>query len=112
LRAALGPVRKAGLEQVRVEGCNDLAQRVVARNAVRKRQKALQEREVLAAPQGQFNKVVRTRNRAAQQQEQQLGQGIQHFGRLPRVAKRCKMHQERHLHRLGHGPPSKAPYKP
>jgi hypothetical protein len=55
---SLDPVGKAGLEQGRVDGCDHLAKRVVARDAVCKRQEAAQERQVLAAPQRQLDEVV------------------------------------------------------
>ena len=97
----LDPVGEACLEQVRVNGCDHLAQRVVARrgasvrarDAVRERQEAAQERQVLLTPQREFDEIVGPRHRAAQEQKQQFRQEIQHLGRLTRELPRdwgCK----------------------
>src|SRR3954451_18483543 len=50
---SLDPVAEAGFEQVRVDGDDHLAQRVVAREAARRAETA-QEGQVLLAPQRQF----------------------------------------------------------
>jgi len=98
----LDPVREAGLEQRRVEGRDDFAQRVMARNAARERKEAMQEQQVLVAPQRQLDKIVGSRDGAAEQQKQQFRQGIQHLGRLPGVLQGCEMRQEGQCCRLNH----------
>jgi hypothetical protein len=54
----LDPAGKAGLGQRRVDRRNDLAERVMARDAARERQKAPQKRQVLAAPQGRLGETI------------------------------------------------------
>jgi hypothetical protein len=85
LAQALGPAREAALEQLRVERRDHLAERVVARDAVPVGQEAAREGQVLATPERDPDEVVRAGQRPAEQEEDDLRQGVEHLGLLPGV---------------------------
>ena len=82
---------KQRLEQRRVEGVDDVAQRVVARDAVAVGQEAAQESQVLPAPEPRLDEIVRARQGGGQHQEQDLRQRIEHLPGLARVLQRREM---------------------
>jgi hypothetical protein len=92
---ALDPAGEAALEQGRVERGDHLAQGVVARDAVPVGQEAAQEGQVLPAPDPDLGHVVRSGQRGAEQQEQDLGQGIEHLGLLPRILQSGEVVEQR-----------------
>ena len=95
LAQALDPSRKARLEQLGIERGEHLAQRVVARNAVPVGQEAAQEGQVLPAPEPDLGHVVGPGQGGAEQQEQDLGQRVEHLGPLPWVLQRSEVVEQR-----------------
>lgn len=81
----LDPTEEALLEQLRVEGVHDIAQGVVAGQAVLIGQEATQERQGLLAPQADRHEVVGAGQRGAQHEQQDLGQQVEHLAALTRV---------------------------
>jgi len=73
------PTEEALLEQLRVEGVHDIAQGVVAGQAVLIGQEAAQERQGLLAPQADRHEVVSAGQRGAQHEQQDLGQQVEHW---------------------------------
>jgi hypothetical protein len=91
----LHPAQKAGLERLTINRGDHVAQHVVAWDAAPIRAEPAQDVQVLSAPQGNLNKVVRSRNGRAQQQQQDFRQRIQHLAGLARVVERGEMGQKR-----------------
>ena len=85
---ALDPSRTAALDQLRIENAEHRPQRVVAGRAVGIGKEAAQELEVLVAPELDLDQVIGTRQRRAEQEPQDLGQGAEHLGLPPRVLQR------------------------
>ena len=84
-------LNSSGSERLRVEGVHDIAQSVVAGQAVVIGQEATQERQSPLTPQAGRHKVVGARQRGAQHEQQDLGQRVEHLAALTRVAQDRKV---------------------
>ena len=67
---AADPGQEAGFEQLRVQGCEHVAQRIVARDAAFVAVEASEERQMLRPPQRRLDEIVRPSERRGQHQQQ------------------------------------------
>ncbi len=84
---AADPGQEAGFEQLRVQGCEHVAQRIVARDAAFVAVEAPEKPQMLRPPQRGLDEVVRSGDRRGQHQQQDFREWIQHLGMLTRVRK-------------------------
>jgi hypothetical protein len=80
------PGQQTRLEQGWITGGDDIALRIMARNAAVIRQKAAEEIPTSAAPLADLNENIRARDRGAQHQQQKFSQRIRHPRRLAWVS--------------------------
>jgi hypothetical protein len=98
----LHPGQEAGLEHLWVDRGDDVAQRVMAGDAMLIELEAAQEAQALVAPEVDLDEVIRTGYRGTKQHQQDLWQRIQDFCRLTRVTQRGEVRQKGCLCWLGH----------
>ena len=90
-RQRCDPGDEATLERLRVEGCEQIAELIVARRALLERPEAAQEIELLLAERGDLDPAVGSRQDGQQALQQHLIQGISDFAALARVLKVFEM---------------------
>jgi hypothetical protein len=94
LAQLLHPSDEAGLEQLGVERVDHAVEGIVGGNPVGVRQEMAQETQPFLAPSLDLDEVFGRRQRRAQDQKEDLRQGIEHLGDLPRVGQCRKMVQQ------------------
>jgi hypothetical protein len=97
------PGGEARLEPIRVERAEHGAQRVVAGDARGVGPEAAQEGQLLLAPELDLDEIVRAGQGGAEQEQQDLGQGVEHLGLLPRVLQGREPVEQQRAGGLGHG---------
>jgi hypothetical protein len=75
----------------------------MARDAVPEGREAAQEGQVLVAPEPDRDDVVRSRQRRAEQEKEDLGQRVEHLGDLARVLQRGELVEQTRAGGLAHG---------
>jgi hypothetical protein len=81
---AAAPGLEASFEQLRVQGCDHVAQRIVARDTAFVAVEAPEERQMLRPPQRRLDEVVRPGDRRGQHQQQDFREWKQYLGMLTR----------------------------
>ena len=79
------------VEQPAGKGIHHVVQRVMRWNTLREGAEAAQKAQLAASPFADFHKILGPCKGAAQDQQHDFGQGIQHLAMLARVIKRRKM---------------------
>ena len=90
-RQRCDPGDEATLERLRVEGCEQIAELIVARRALFERPEAAQEIELPLAERGDLNPTVGARQDGQKALQQHLVERISHLAALSRIFKVFKM---------------------